>query len=284
MLRRFFATLCLALVMTLASVPLWAQSAQEGAPAAVNDDATAAISPWQAYVRRVAGEYELTAAGREVQLLPEPLLKWSQPIRGGESGALFLWIERQRPAVIATFFVWPYGDGRDGVAHELHTLSSDAVEGNWRQSISWRPNQDAVRWQDVPGSPPAAETQTRRLIEARQLARRFTASSKTPDGVTNELRLQPRPFFTYESPDPETGWLGGALFSFAEGTDTEVVLWLEAVKKPSPMWRHALVRMSDLELSVRIDGVEAWTVPFAEYDDYRAAYLCTTPEFFSEPP
>jgi hypothetical protein len=271
--------------------PVAAQSPQaprtQAAANASDDAPVPAVSPWQTYFRRLAGEYRMTAGEdrTKLDLRPEPLLKWSQPVRGGDDGAVFLWTEGGRPAVLGTFFIWPASDGRDAVAHELHVLTGRKVAANWRGEIAWRPPQNALAWQAVPDAMRPAETQAKRMIEARQLARRFTASSKNRQAETYELRLQPRPFFTYESPGAGSDWLGGALFSLVQGTDTEVVLWLEAIKTGSaPTWRYALARMSDLELRVALDGKEVWTTELANYNDTAGPYLSTTPEYLNGPP
>lgn len=218
-------------------------------------------------------------------LVPEPLLKWSQPVRGGQDGAVFVWLEEGRPGVIGTFFIWPANDGRQGLSHELHVLSSAKVQGDWRQAIRWRPGESPIAWHDLPEASPPSQTQTRRMVEARQWARRFAAVSRNREGQTYELRLQPRPFFEYENAKRDGAWLGGALFSLVQGTDTEVLLWLEAQNvNGSPTWRYALARMSDLQLTVTLDGKEVWTTQFARYDDLTSPYLCMAPEFFREPP
>jgi hypothetical protein len=211
-------------------------------------------------------------------------LKWSQPVRGGADGAVFLWLDEGRPAVIGTFFIWPAGDDRQGLSHELHVLTSEPVEGDWRQAVRWRPQLKPIVWQTIPGAPPPADSQAKRLIEARQLARRFAATSRNKEDQTWELRLQPRPFFQYEPRSGRTD-LGGVLFSIVQGTDTEVVLWLEAQSvNGSPVWRYACARMSDLALRVTLNGKEVWTTDFAQYDDLQSPYLCIAPEFFREPP
>ena len=72
-------------------------------------------------------------------LVKEPLLKWSQPVRGGQDGAVYVWLHEGRPAVVGTFFVWPDRDGRFGVSHELHALAAKAVRARPMASSRQRP-------------------------------------------------------------------------------------------------------------------------------------------------
>ncbi len=245
------------------------------------------LTPWQAYFRRSAADYRLEVGqSRELaELRKEPVLKWSQPVRGGDDGALFVWLADGRPAVIGTLFIWPNRDGRFGVSHELHRLTAESLTGDWRQKVAWRPAKDDIAWQLVPDADAANADKTKRATQARQLARRFTATSKNREGGTSELRLQPRPFFEYEATDAKSSWLGGSLFSLAHGTDTEIIVWLEALRgKDASHWHYALVRMSDLELSPRLDDRDVPISEFTRYDDFASPYLCTAPEFLSEPP
>ena len=258
-------------------------------PCRAEEPAEPAASPWQSYFRRLAGEYHMTAGddAMELKLVANPVLKWSQPVRGGQDGAVYLWLAGGRPAVVGTFFIWPNG-ANFGSSHELHALTGDKIAGDWRGQIRWRPGDPALAWTTLPEA--AALTAAKRSIEARQIVRRFAARSTDRNAQTSELRLQPRAFFEYEASPDKAGaeiedWLGGALFSLAHGTDTEVVVWLEAVRdRDKPAWHFTCVRMSDLALAVTLDDKEVWTAERAQYNQYDGPYLCTAPEFLTEPP
>jgi hypothetical protein len=243
--------------------------------------------PWQTYFRRLAHEYRLTAGEKpeELKLVATPVLKWSQPVRGGQDGAVYLWLQAGRPAIVGTFFIWPNGETNFGISHELHTLTSDRLQGDWRQSIRWRPSDPMLAWREVPDAVPPSASAAKRSIEARQIARRFAAKSTDRNGQTSELRLQPRAFYEYEAAAESSPWLGGSLFSLAHGTDTEIIVWLEAVKEgDKPAWNFTCVRMSDLALAATQDGKQVCTAELARYNQFDGPYLCTAPEFLKEPP
>jgi hypothetical protein len=251
------------------------------------DEPVPESSPWQTYFRRLAHEYRMTAGEQpeELKLVASPVLKWSQPVRGGQDGAVYLWLQDHRPAAVGTFFIWPNGETNFGISHELHALTGDNLEGNWRQQIRWRPGDPAMAWQSVPDAPPPSDSAAKRSIEARQIARRFAAKSTDRNSQTSELRLQPRAFYEYQAAAESSEWLGGALFSLAHGTDTEIVVWLEAVKAgDKPTWKFTCARMSDLALAVTLDGKEVWRAELAKYNQFDAPYLCTSPEFLKDPP
>ena len=98
----------------------------------------------------------------------------------------------------------------------------------------------------------------------RTMAREFSATTHDAKNNRYELRLLPQPLYRYESTDPQV--LDGALFAFvtSAGTDPEGVLVIEA-RKPAgggnPVWYRALARFTDLNLSVRYKGTEAFSAP-----------------------
>ena len=56
---------------------------------------------WQPYFRDLARSYRITpnATPDEPLVLHEPpVLRWSQPVRGGDDGALYVWLRDGRPA------------------------------------------------------------------------------------------------------------------------------------------------------------------------------------------
>jgi hypothetical protein len=258
------------------------------AAACADDPPTESRQPtWQAYFRHLAAEYRMSVAAgaRELSLVKEPVLKWTQPVRGGQDGAVFVWLDQGRPAVVGTFFIWPADNGRQGISHELHRLSAEAVSGDWRDAVQWRPAKDDVQWHPLSDAPAPQADKEKRAIQVRQLARRFSAVSTAKDGQTSELRLQPRAFYEYAATSPDSSWLGGALFSLAHGTDTEIILWIEARREGGmPAWHYALARMSDLELSPRLDDKEVPIGDFPGFNRYNGPYLCTSPEFLDAPP
>lgn len=248
-------------------------------------------SAWQRLFREHAGEYYIVSTGNTpatATLVAEPVLKWSQPIRGGGDGAIYLWTHRGLPTAIGTFFIWPAGEGRQGVAHELHSLSASPLDAKWRDR-SWTPPKDAIQWRPVPNGPPVAMSADKRLRQLRELARQFEATSRDPQGKAWELRLLARPLYRYERPESEGLPLTGepldlSLFGFVEGTDLEVVILLQAIGTESNLqWQYAFARLSDYQLTVQHQRETVWEVERSGPDKPREAYHCTTVEYRMAP-
>ncbi len=282
------------LLFVVAIAAIWCELRAEDKPAQK-------MSGWQRLFRKHTAEYKMVVEGDggdeekggvEAKLVPEPILQWSQPVRGGADGAVFVWTLEGRPVVIGTFFIWPT-EGKQGVAHELHSLSQSPVVGTWRDR-RWTPPKDSIVWKTVPDAPVAAATAEQRLRQMRDLSRQFTAESHDREDRRWDLRRLASPIFRYGvgsdrkegSASAERDILDGALFGFVEGTDLEIVLSLQARKTADGYcWEYALSRMSDLRLVAKLGQSTVWEVELYDHGraDPRAAYYGTTVEKRASP-
>jgi hypothetical protein len=246
------------------------------------------VSGWQRLFRKQAAEYKFVVEARDegdIELVSKPVLQWSQPVRGGADGAVFVWTQRGQPVAIGTFFIWPRNETVNGVAHEMHSLAQAPLMVTWRDR-RWTPPKDSIVWKPVPGAPKPAATAEQRLRQMRDLARQFSAESHNEEDRKWDLRLLPRPLYRFDldrkSKDAgdERDVLDGILFGFVEGTDLEIVLSIRAAKTGSGhRWEYALARMSDFRLAVHHGDTKVWEVDRnRSYDNPRAAYICPTVE------
>ena len=252
------------------------------------------MSGWQRLFRKQAAGYKIVVDGDdggEAELVPEPILQWSQPVRGGADGAVFVWTLAGRPITIGTLFIWPQDDGSQGVAHELHSLSQSPLIATWRDR-KWTPPQDSIVWMPVPAAPAPAAKAEQRLRQMRDLARQFSGESYDKSDRKWDLRPLARPIYRYaldhkQEPDRKQEALAanrevldGALFGFVEGTDLEIVLSIQARKTTAGYrWEYALSRMSDFRLIAKLADKPIWEVGGGGgYDKPRKAYHCSTVE------
>lgn len=277
-----------------------AGTADDKVPAKLNPFETAdekgseRLTGWQKLFRKHSAEYIITADiadSASLQLVKDPILNWSQPVRGGADGAVFVWTQDGRPLVIGAIFCWPSGDGRQGISHELHSLSTTPLVGKWHDRV-WTPPKDSVTWTTLSDVAPPGESPEQRLRQMRDLARSFTAESYDKDkGARWDLRLLPRPIFRYDTGNgsgvkgADREILDGALFGFIEGTDLEIVLLLQARQTAAGThWEFALARMSDYRLVVHRQEKTVWEVPSVEFDNNpRLAYYCSAVDYRKSP-
>jgi hypothetical protein len=157
----------------------------------------------------------------------------------------------------------------DRTMHELCSLAEVPLKTTWGEgAAAWRPARAGVVFRKVPGAPAPAETGRARLTQMRTIAGGFTAATSAPPDYGGgrshgELRLLPQPLFRHEGESPAA--LDGALFTFAFGTDPEVLLLLEARTTPDgPAWHFAAAPFTDFEIELKYKGEIVWTEPLAQ--------------------
>ncbi len=214
---------------------------------------------WVPLFQHYADEYKIRVgqdANQEARRLPEPLLRWWQPVRGGDDGALYLWAHDGRPVAVLTFFTFKWPDGKRAIIHERHSFAAEPVEATWRGDKVWRTSQPGLAFKPVPDAPVPADTAPVRLRQMQALVRDFSANTIDSKGSTWPLRPLVKPLYRYEAKDD------GALFGLVQGTDPEAFVVLEARGDgKDARWEYAVARFTDLELRVRFKDHEVFSGP-----------------------
>lgn len=231
---------------------------------------------WQRVFRQMAEEYRLGPAEEgeaTYELHTAPVLRWNQPVRGGDDGAVFVWQRNGRPEIIGTIFAWPHADGYRVVVHEMHSLSSIPLAGKYQGQPIWKIDKPSVEMKAIPEAPAPSKSEAARLTQMRALARDFSARSIDRQESEWELRLLAQPLYRYDIKKPGDV-LDGALFAFAQGTDPEVILILEARReKEEFLWEYGLGRFSDLKLHVKLKNKEVWSVSNSKFNQSTEPYF-----------
>lgn len=191
------------------------------------------------------------------------LLNWTNPTRQQERGATFVWLHKQRPYAIGSFFTYVYNE-KTHVKHEFHTLAPGPLRALFDGALAWTPRGEGVVWKDVPDAPVPGSAHVGRLLQMRQLARSFRVELTSPKNDRSELRLAPRPLFEYAS--PENGVLDGMILSYVVATDPEALLVLEAFEEDrggqrATGFRYAFARFHYWELTAYRGEEKVWQVP-----------------------
>jgi hypothetical protein len=228
----------------------------------------------------VAADFEIRKNEEGVEPLARskaPILRWSNPVRDFvNDGLVFLWLDGKRPEAAVT--VWARSleaDLRQGeLWRECVTLSARPLVLRREEQLLWSPQPAAVVNQPLPDADAPQATPSRRLIQMREIARSFQATTYKME-APHELRLLPRPLYRYS--DEEAGVLDGAMFAFVEGNDAEALLLLEAATDSGRIpaaWRFTLGRMTSYRVVIRRDDREIfdvapyWKAPRSPNDPY----------------
>ena len=190
---------------------------------------------------------------RPPQLLKSPVLRCNDPTREEMDGAVWLWVDGQRPvAVLCLLF---YATGKWNYEHL--SLTDEALEVTGRPNWSWKPKAARRSWasidQPVPDAPRARQQAMRALV------RQFEAS-ELRRGEKFPLRLLERPIYSYA--DPDHGVTDAALFAISNGTNPEILVQIEARQEQGKrQWQVAFDRLTAAEATVKLDGKELWKIP-----------------------
>lgn len=203
---------------------------------------------------RSVTDVRMTVGAKLLAIKKEPLLRWSNAVTKIVDGTVFLWTMNGRPQAAVQVFRVP----GDVWLQEFQSLSTDGIVAKRSGESLWNPNKPGIKFREIPKSPQPHSRKVGRLVQMRAIAREFTATDQFEDKEPYELRLMTNPLHRYD--DEESGIVDGALFSFAHGTDPEVLLLVEAVKEKSTVeWRVAFAPLTSYAVRVERKGDEFWS-------------------------
>jgi hypothetical protein len=212
---------------------------------------------------RAAELYEMRIENdddKRLVIIDKPVLRWGNQARDNDDGAVFIWTYRGRPQAVAAIFVIG-----DRTMHELCSLTESPLTSTWKDSIAWRPTEGGRKFRAVPGAPVPAGTRRARLTQMRTIASNFSAATSAPPDYAGgpsygELRLLPQPL--YRDPEETPLALDGALFTFAFGTDPEVLLRVEALNtSEGAVWHYAAAPFTDFAIELKYRDEVVWNEP-----------------------
>jgi hypothetical protein len=232
-----------------------------------------------------AAEYEIKVGDDEkpLDLLREPVLKWSNPERGEVHGNVFLWTRDGRPLVVGSLYKW--FTTYTHMSHEFQSFAEGPVAAKFHGKPVWKTAEAGVKFVDVPGAPAPAATEAQRLLQMKQLAREFSGVKKErTDQNVVELRLLPQPIHRYAA--PTQGVLGGGLFTLVHGTDPEIFVLIEARGKDAAgaRWQYAATRMTSSEVWLRHRDKQVWAAGYILWKDVQSHERAYTSFLFNEVP
>lgn len=226
---------------------------------------TAEKDPALIKARQLLGGIALEAAGADgkwsaTELVKQPVFRFGDPTREHGQGTLWVWGSSGRPVAAVECFQWTSEPGRWTLV--MNNLSGGRIRGQRTGRAWWRENQSAVETKPLPKSETPGPSPRSRLLQMKDLSRRFQAHEFwDPDNSRYELRLLTQPVHRYE--DDNSGLIDGAFFVFANGTNPEVGLLIEALRSKDGVaqWHYAAARVGNAELHLSLDGEEAWKAP-----------------------
>ena len=213
----------------------------------------------QKHFQRTAESYNMVLEAKPIELQKKPLMNWFNNERQQDRGALYVWEQQGKPLVLASIFTYEF-NSRVYCRHEMISLADGPLTAQLDSQVVWSPQKTGMEWQTIEQSVTPANTANRRLIEMRSIVKQFSCQLKIPKTQPAKLTLLPQPLHRYQS--RENGIIDGAIFSFAVGTDPEVLLVIEAVEKNGKSsYRFSPLRSHYHAVELEKDGTVVWKAP-----------------------
>lgn len=185
--------------------------------------------------------------------IEEPIQRWSNPVIPITDATVFLWTHDGRPMVVAQVADVP----NKGLWQEFQSLTTEQFQGLAGQR-TWAPTAPGIKWLRAPTTEAPAKTPELRRVQMRKIAEKYRVSDVFEFKDPNQLRLLATPLYRYSM--PKAGVLDGALFSYALGTDPEVLVLIEAQKEgDTETWMVAFARLTGFACQATLDDKEVWS-------------------------
>jgi hypothetical protein len=197
-----------------------------------------------------------------VPRIEKPLLFYDEPTRNNDRGSVWGWGTKGRPFALLELFQGQ--KDRTTWVFAICNTSGGKLRARRGGDPWWRENDSAAELKDIPRAPAPAADAPLRQRQLKLLAEKFTAHEFwDPDNSRYELRLLKRPLYTYR--DEAGGVLEGGLFTLANGTNPEIMLFVEARVDPKDrskrVWQFTVGRLAHAELHLEYDGKEVFSAP-----------------------
>ncbi len=201
----------------------------------------------------------------KVKRIEKPLLMFGDPTRGHNRGSLWAWGEKGRPVATLELFQDSAKQGERWICSLCNT-SGGKVRASRGGESWWMENDSDVAIKDIPQAPAPTAEAPQRQRQLKLQSQKFTGHEIwDPNNSRYELRRIERPVHTYR--DEAQGLLEGGLFILANGTNPEILLFLEARTDPKDktkaVWQFAVGRSAHAELHLEYDGKEVFDSPRA---------------------
>jgi hypothetical protein len=206
------------------------------------------------------------------KFVAEPLLRYADATRQTHESALWICGAKGRPVAVMATEYYPNQPKKMPWLFEIASLSPRRIHAERAPELEWLAEKPGLSLQEIPEGSTPADQPARRMTQMKQLMRRFTAHESAVIEGRVELRPLTNALHRYE--DPSNGLVDGAIFAFANGTNPEVFVLLEAhATATGKVWKYSMVQMTGGALNVSLDGKEIWSCTEADPPAVRASYV-----------
>lgn len=208
-------------------------------------------------MRGAIDDFKIVSADPESapRFADRPLLRYNDQTRDGAGGVnrvldATVWRlgEKGRPKALVTLEINRANQDSALLTYEFVSLTPEKIDMKSARDVRWMPHSTDLAMTEFDEAPVPADTPKARLVQMRDLARRFTVAEQLGRQKT-DLRLLPQPVDRYD--DLAADILDGAVLMFANGTNPEMGLLLECSKEK---WSYGTFRLAAAKILAKLDG------------------------------
>ncbi len=211
--------------------------------------------------------YKLYRDNEAEPLKPLVVLSWNNPVAGSIQkcqSVLFIGNGQAKAAAC----IWMSSSNQ--LYHEFGPICRGRLRGELDGNEVWAFEPGSRVFKKVPKAEAPAADRRLRLRQMKQLIGRFSATelrNRQGEAARVELRLLAKPLYRYEK--ESTVILDGAVFCFADTTDPEALVIIEAVRNGDKLsWEYAFARRTTLPVEGHLDGETVWSTDQVGYDAF----------------
>lgn len=259
------------LAIVLVACPMVMAQPKAGPPT-VATPADPPANPGVDYLRKRLEQLTVHPHGRPTatfQLQETPVFRWKNDISGAD-GAVFVWLFGGRPVLLSKCHL---NELQSSYIESHSPLTTDPIAMTFAGTTVWSPTGVPQPRAAMSHVDPPAEQKAARLAQMKSIARRYRLTSfwGQENASDWELRLLATPLYRYTSDEAKV--IDGAIFGYAQGSNPEAVVVVEAVRgEDGPIYESFPARLTGYPVKAWRDDQQVLNVERAQATSSDAAF------------
>jgi hypothetical protein len=195
------------------------------------------------------------------RVVAEPIIRYSDPQRLIVDGTIWVWTVDGLPVMTMKLERFSLPEPERRWLFNAGSCSRNLIAVQWPFDVEFESKKPGLTFQPLDAGPKLSESKSGRLLQLKQLSRKFSATmiGATGPDDKSEMRLLPTPLFRYSS--KLGGITDGALFGLSgTGTNPDAIVAIQWQEDGNAgHWEFACMNTTDCGLQIRLDDADVWS-------------------------